>query len=49
MHAVAASTRPSSNGSASARAAIAGAAPGGRCARIVSLGSTASNQRSVGS
>ena len=36
-HAIAASNAPSSNGSASARASIAGAAPGGRCARIVAL------------
>jgi hypothetical protein len=48
-HAIAASKVSSSNGSASACASIAGAAPGGRCARIVALGSTASTQRSAGS
>ena len=48
-HAIAASNAPSSNGSASARASIAGAAPAGRWARIVALGSTASTQRSPGS
>ena len=49
MQAIAASNESSSNGSASARASIAGAAPAGRCARIVALGSTASTQRSSGS
>jgi len=48
-HAMAASTEPSSKGSDSARAAIAGAAVAGRCARIVALGSTANTQRSSGS
>jgi hypothetical protein len=43
---MAASTLWSSNGSASARAAIAGAADGGRWACIVALGSTASPHRS---
>jgi hypothetical protein len=47
--AIAASTARSSKGSASARPSIAGADPGGRWARIVALGSTASSQRSLGS
>ena len=49
MQAIAASTESSSSGRTSALASIAGAAPAGRCARIVALGSTASNQRSSGS
>ena len=47
--AIAASTAPVSSGRLSARASMHGAAPAGRCARIVALGSTASTQRSSGS
>jgi hypothetical protein len=39
----------SGNGSISARASIAGAASGGRCARMTADGSTASTSRSAGS
>ena len=47
--AIAASNAPSANGSASARASMHGAAPGGRCARITADGSTAVTSRSRGS
>ena len=47
--AIAASTLSSSSGSASARAAIAGTASGGRWARIVADGSMAITWRSRGS
>jgi hypothetical protein len=49
IEAMVASTESSSKGSASARAAIAGAEPGGRWPRIVALGSTANTQRPAGS
>ena len=45
----AASNEPSSNGSASAEAWTAGAAPGARCASITAEGSTATTSRSRGS
>ena len=46
---MAASKAPVAKGSASAVAATTGAAPGGRWARIVADGSTATTRRSVGS
>ena len=47
--AIVASNEPSPNGSASARASMQGAAPGGRWARITADGSTAVTSRSRGS
>jgi hypothetical protein len=47
--AIAASTLPSSRGSASAEAWTAGALPGGRWAIITAEGSTATTSRSAGS
>lgn len=46
---MATSKEPSANGRRSAAAAIHGAEPGGRCARMTADGSTAVTSRSTGS